>query len=420
MPHQDLGICPAAPVGFVTVSARVNPDRSVPPLGAGSVLRLIRDGEAVTRADLARRTGLARSTVAQRVDALLAHELVYEAGGSASTGGRPPTVLAFNQLAGVVLAADLGATHSRMAVSDLAGAPLTEVALDMDIADGPDRVLSWVDKRFKELLMEAGKTPADVRGIGVGVPGPVAFATGQPVNPPIMPGWDGFSIPHWFAGRYEAPVLVDNDVNIMALGEHFSHWRDTDHLLFIKVGTGIGCGIVAGRLIHRGAQGAAGDIGHIRVPGNEDVLCRCGNVGCLEAVAGGGAMAAQLRAMGLEAADGRDVVALVRAGRPEAVGVVREAGRVLGSVLATSVNLFNPGVIVIGGDLSHAEEHLLAGVREVVYQRSLPLATRSLRIVRSRLDERAGVVGAAVMVIEHILSPDAVDDALAAPRAVAT
>jgi predicted NBD/HSP70 family sugar kinase len=388
-------------------------DRSTTPiLGAGSVLRMIRDGEAVTRADLARRTGLARSTVAQRVDALLAHELVYEAGGSASTGGRPPTVLAFNHLAGVVLVADLGATHSRLAVSDLVGAPLTEVALDMDIADGPDTVLEWVDERFQELLRAAGKTAEDVRGIGIGVPGPVAFATGQPVNPPIMPGWDGFSIPDWFAGRYAAPVLVDNDVNIMALGEHFSHWRDTDHLLFIKVGTGIGCGIVAGRLIHRGAQGAAGDIGHIRVPGNEEVLCRCGNVGCLEAIAGGRALAQRLSAAGLKAANSRDVVALTRAGEPLAVRMVRDAGRSLGHVLAGSVNFFNPAAIVIGGDLGEVHEQLLAGVREVIFERSLPLATRDLRTEPSRLGDRAGVVGAAVMVIEHVLAPDVVDRAL--------
>ena len=209
-----------------------------------------------------------------------------------------------------------------------------------------------------------------MRGIGIGVPGPVAFATGQPVNPPIMPGWDGFSLPRWFGDRYEAPVLVDNDVNIMALGEHWSHWRDTEHLLFIKVGTGIGCGIVAGRLIHRGAQGAAGDIGHIRVPGNEDVLCRCGNVGCLEAVAGGRALAQRLPAAGLEAANSRDVVRLVRAGEPRAVRMVREAGRSLGQVLAGSVNFFNPAVIVIGGDLGEAHEQLLAGVREVIFERS--------------------------------------------------
>jgi predicted NBD/HSP70 family sugar kinase len=393
-------------------SGQSNDRASTPLLGAGSVLRLIRDGEAVTRADLARRTGLARSTVAQRVDALLAHELVYEAGGSTSTGGRPPTILAFNQLAGVVLAGDLGATHSRLAVSDLAGSPLKEVALDLDIATGPEAVLGKVQDEFAAMLAELERSPEDVRGIGIGVPGPVAFATGQPVNPPIMPGWDGFSLPRWFSTRYEAPVLVDNDVNIMALGEHWWHWRDTDHLLFIKVGTGIGCGIVAGRVIHRGAQGAAGDIGHIRVPGNEEVLCRCGNVGCLEAVAGGRALAQQLEAQGLEAHGSRDVVRLVRAGEPRAARMVREAGRSLGRVLAGSVNFFNPAVIIIGGDLGEAHEQLLAGVREVIFERSLPLATRDLRTEPSRLGDRAGVVGAAIMVIEHVLAPDVVDRAL--------
>ena len=200
----------------------------------------------MTRSDLARITGLARSTVAQRVDALLAHELVYEAGGTASTGGRPPTLLTFNQRAGVVLVADLGATHSRLAASDLAGAPLAEEAFDMDIAAGPERCSACVDEHFAALLAELGRTPEDVRGIGIGVPGPVAFHSGQPVKPPIMPGWNGFSIPRWFAGRYDAPVLVDNDVNIMALGEHWANWRETEHLMFVKVGTGIGCGIVAG------------------------------------------------------------------------------------------------------------------------------------------------------------------------------
>src|SRR3954471_22704299 len=180
--------------------------RGGPILGAGSMLRLIRDGEAVTRAALARRTGLARSTVAQRVDALLAHELVYEAGGEASTGGRPATVPAFNHHPRVVLVADLGATHSRLAISDLAGTPLAEVAFDMDIADGPEAVLDNVADRFDALLAQVGRNPREVRGIGVGVPGPVASPAGRPVNPPIMPGWDAFSIPKWFARRYDAPV----------------------------------------------------------------------------------------------------------------------------------------------------------------------------------------------------------------------
>jgi predicted NBD/HSP70 family sugar kinase len=381
---------------------------STPLIGAGSVLQLIRDREGMTRSDLARITGLARSTVAQRVDALLAHELVYEAGGTASTGGRPPTLLTFNESAGVVLVADLGATHSRLAASDLAGAPLAEEAFDMDIAVGPERVLGQVNEHFSALLAELGRTPEDVRGIGIGVPGPVAFHKGQPVKPPIMPGWNGFPIPRWFATHYDAPVLVDNDVNIMALGEHWANWRETEHLMFVKVGTGIGCGIVAGRAIHRGAQGAAGDIGHIRLSGHEDVLCRCGNLGCVEAVAGGGALARRLTEAGLEAADSRDVVRLLRADDATAVRMVREAGRSLGEVLAGCVNFFNPGVIVIGGDVGEAPE-LLAGVREVTIQRSLPLATGELAIVASRLGDRAGVVGAAIMVVEHVLAPDVVD-----------
>ena len=386
-------------------------DRVAPLIGAGSVLRLIRDTHGLTRSDLARITGLARSTVAQRVDALLAHELVYEAGGSASTGGRPPTLLTFNHRVGVVLVADLGATHSRLAASDLAGTPLAEEAFDMEIGAGPERVLGVVDEHFAALLAQTGHNPGDVRGIGIGVPGPVAFGTGQPVKPPIMPGWNGFSIPEWFARRYGAPVLVDNDVNIMALGEHWSNWRDTEHLMYIKVGTGIGCGIVAGGRIHRGAQGAAGDIGHIRLAGHADRICRCGNVGCLEAFAGGDALARRLTEAGVPAPNSRAVLDLVQADDAMAVRMVREAGRSLGEVLAGCVNFFNPGVIVIGGDVGQAPE-LLAGVREVTIQRSLPLATGDLSIVPSRLGDRAGVVGAAIMVIEHMLAPDVIDQVI--------
>ena len=285
----------------------------------------------------------------------------------------------------------------------------------MAIAAGPEAVLDWVDERFHACCARPAATGADVRGIGIGVPGPVEHATGRPRNPPIMPGWDGYPIPERFADRYRVPVLVDNDVNIMALGEHWTDWREVDHLLFIKAATGIGCGVVVDGRIHRGADGAAGDIGHIRVAveGAEEITCSCGNVGCLEALAGGGAMARRLTAEGLEATDSRAVVELARAGEPAAVRLVRDSGRLIGEVLAASVNLYNPSVIVIGGDVAQAHEQLLAGVREVVYQRSLPLATRHLRVVRSRLADRAGVIGAAVMVIERVLSPAAIDAAIA-------
>ncbi len=380
--------------------------------GAGSLLRLIRSGEAVTRADLMRRTGLSRSTVTLRLEALLAHEFVYEAGDGVSKGGRPPTMLAFNREAGVVLAADLGATHSRLAVCDLAGLPLAEGAFELDVATGAETVLTYVNARFGELLEEASREVRHVRGVGIGVPGPVAFASGEAVAPPIMPGWDSFSIPGWFAADYDAPVLVDNDVNIMALAEHWTHWPTVDHLLYVKVGTGIGAGIVADRRIHRGANGAAGDIGHVRVAGHDDVVCRCGNLGCLEAIAGGRALAEGLSAAGLPAKTSRDVVRHARAGEPRATQAIREAGRSLGEVLADAVNFFNPGAIVIGGDIAEAHEQLLAGIREVIFQRSLPLATGELVIAPSRLRERAGVVGAAIMITEHILDPATIDRVL--------
>jgi predicted NBD/HSP70 family sugar kinase len=380
--------------------------------GAGIMLELIRDGAAVTRAELVRRTGLSRSTIAHRLDVLIANQLVRESGASPSTGGRPPTTLAFNPGAGVVLVADLGATHARLALTDLAGDTWAEEERSLDIAEGPERVLQAVHERFGELLLDAARGPADVRGIGIGVPGPVAHSTGQPVNPPLMPGWDGFSIPGWFARRYDAPVLVDNDVNVMAMGEQRTQWSECEHLLFVKVGTGIGCGITAERRIRRGALGAAGDIGHVRLSGHDDVVCRCGNTGCLEAVAGGRALAEKLALAGREAATSLDVVRLVRAGDTMAIRLVREAGRCLGEVLASCVNLFNPEAIVIGGALGQAHEPLLAGVREVTIRRSLPLATRHLRIVPSRLGARAGVVGAGMMVREHVLAPEAIERAL--------
>ena len=387
------------------------PVGSSSPTSAGALLSAIRDGTAATRADLARYAGLARSTVAQRVDALLAAGLVYEAGGSASTGGRPPTVLAFNDSAGVVLAADLGATHARVAASDLSGAPFAEAAGDIDIARGPEEVLGWASERFAELLEESGHAASEVYGIGVGVPGPVEFASGRPFNPPIMPGWDGYSIPGWFQSDYDAPVLVDNDVNLMARGEHWIHWREIEHLLLVKVGTGIGCGIVASGRIHHGALGAAGDIGHIRAT-LENVACKCGNIGCLEAVAGGQALARRLAAAGADTANSRDVVALVRAGDATATRMVREAGRSLGEVLAGTVNFFNPAVIVIGGDIAEAQTPLLAGAREGIFSRSPALATRDLRIVPCQLGDRAGVIGAAIMVIDRVLAPEAIDRAL--------
>ncbi|WP_031066171.1 ROK family protein [Streptomyces sp. NRRL WC-3742] len=381
--------------------------------GAGALLAILRDGQARTRAELMQLTGLARSTVSQRLDALLDQQWIVPADDAISSGGRPAVAFAFNVGARIVLTADLGATHARIAVTDMTTRVVAERSQDMPITEGPEPVLGWLVEEFTGLLAESGHTLADVCGVGIGLPGPVEHTTGRPVNPPIMPGWDGFDVPGWLGPRIGAPVLVDNDVNIMALGEHWAASPEVAHLLFVKVGTGIGSGIITEHRLHRGAQGAAGDIGHIRVASAGDRLCRCGNTGCLEAVAGGAALAARLREEGMDAADGRDVVRLVRSGNPKAIQLIRQAGRDIGDVLATLVNFFNPGVIIIGGDVADAGEHLLAGVREVVYRRSLPLATQHLTIRGRQLGDRAGVIGASVMVIEHVLSPMAVDRSVA-------
>jgi predicted NBD/HSP70 family sugar kinase len=378
----------------------------------GDLLHLIRTGRARTRGELGEVTGLARSTVAQRIDALIEAGLVVEVGGAPSTGGRPPSLLGFNAEAGLILAADLGATHSRIAVCNLLAESLAETTSEIDINSGPDVVLSWLAETFDELVAEIRRSPSEVRGIGIGVPGPVDYARGVAVNPPIMAGWHLHPIKDGFTERYAAPVLVDNDVNIMTLGEYWVMEPKVDDFVFVKVGTGIGSGLILGGVLHRGAQGAAGDIGHVRATG-EDVICRCGNNGCLEASAGGAALAAQMRDSGLKATGGRDVVRLVEQGNEEATRAVRHAGRLIGQVLASMVNLLNPSLILIGGDLARAEQQLLAGIREVVYQRSTTLSTTDLTIAVSTLGDRAGVIGAAAMAIDHILTPRAIEEALA-------
>jgi predicted NBD/HSP70 family sugar kinase len=377
---------------------------------AGALLQLLRDGTPRTRSELAASTGLGRSTVAQRVDALVASALVGAAGEATSTGGRPPARFAFNPRARLVLGADVGATHVRLAVADLAARVLADDVVDLDISVGPEKVLAWVVDRSRALVRRSGRRLGEVIGVGIGLPGPVEFATGRPTSPPIMPGWDGFDVPGFVRESLRgADVVVDNDVNVMALGERFLAFPSVDHLMFVKVATGIGCGIISDGALRRGANGAAGDLGHVRVPGDVSAVCRCGNVGCLEAVASGAAVARALSEVGIEAGSSRDVVALARSGSTEAIGLVRDAGRTIGEVLASAVSLLNPSIIVIGGSLAEAGDPLLAGVREVVYQRSLPLATADLRIVASSSGVRAGIVGAAVLAIETVLAPAAVD-----------
>jgi glucokinase len=384
--------------------------------GAGDIFQLLLDGQARTKADLVHLTGLARSTVSARVDALLTAGLLIAAGEAASTGGRPPSRVAFNPRAGIVLAVDLGASHATVALADLGGRILASTTHPLDIASGPEIVLDRMLVEAESLLSEASARASDLVGVGIGVPGPVEHSTGRPYNPPIMPGWDRFDIPAYVQRTYDVPVLVDNDVNVLALGEQTTSFPDTADLIFVKVATGIGAGIIAGGQLQRGAQGSAGDMGHVRVPHAPESTREADEELDLEDLASGSAIAASLRAQGIDAETSRDVTELVRAGNTAAIEALRQAGRDVGEVLATVVNLLNPSIIVLGGSIARAGEHLLAGVREVVYRRSIPLATQHLAIVQSPTGERAAVLGAAIMVAREVLSPANVDARVAATR----
>ena len=278
-------------------------------------------------------------------------------GEAASTGGRPPARLAFNPDAGVVLGADLGATHALVALTDLRGRVVAEKAVRHRHLHGP---ASGPRPRGEDRTPACSRTPAaaatDLAGVGIGLPGPVEHSTGRPVLPPIMPGWDHYDVAGHVSGALGGPVLVDNDVNLMALGEHATVYPHVEHMIFVKVATGIGAGIISGGRLHRGAQGAAGDLGHVAAPHGGDTPCTCGNVGCLEAVASGPAVVRALRERGVEAGDSGGLVRLAKQGDLVAAQAIREAGREIGYVLATCVSLLNPSVIAVGRLLAQSAE----------------------------------------------------------------
>lgn len=386
------------------------------------ILDDVRLGRARSRGELVALTGLGRGVVAERVGELLERGLLVEEGLGSSTGGRPPRSLRFVDEAGHLLVADAGATGVRVAMTTLGGRLIAHRAEPTDVGLGPDPVLRQVEVLFRALVDAVGSAaPGRLWGIGIGVPGPVEFRTGRPVAPPIMPGWNDYPVRGYFADRHRVPVWVDNDVNIMALGElRAGTAAGHENVVVIKVGTGIGAGIVSQGRLHRGAQGSAGDVGHIQVSDDPDVVCRCGNRGCLEALAGGAAIARQGEAA---ARDGRspwlaatlaesgritaaDVAREASRGDPIAVDILQAAGHRVGAMLASVVNFFNPSLIVIGGGVASSGDLLLASIRETVYRRSLPLATRDLAIRLSSLGDMAGVNGAAVMVADQLFSRD--------------
>ena len=382
------------------------------------IIGFVREARSVTRPEIAEATSLSRSLSTKFLDLACELNLLKNGEIGQSTGGRAPRLIDFNETAGQILVAELGATGFNAATSDLSGNLMGSAFVEVNVSQGPEAVLALVEEEFNRLV--SAHKIKNLWGIGIGVPGPVEFTTGLPVSPPIMPGWDRYPIRERFSAKFGVPVWVDNDVNLMALGEHALRKDSiTNELIFIKIGSGIGAGILTHGRLHRGAHGCAGDIGHISI-GVTDVTCRCGNTGCIEAVAGGLAIARDAEKAAQSGASEylakllkskksitiNDVITGSSNGDRWCVEKIIKAGKDVGAVLATLVNFHNPSLIVIGGGVSNAGDKLLASIRESVLNRSLPLATRDLQIRLSAYPYQAGLSGAVEMVINELFEPE--------------
>ncbi|WP_151482015.1 ROK family protein [Streptomyces albicerus] len=392
---------------------------------AARLLDLVRTGRTTTRRELSRHSGLGRKALSTLVAALVDRRLLAEEGPGGSTASRTPRELRFGSGAGTLLVAQFGATGLSAGIADLDGRILRRHHEPHLISAGPEAALARLEELFERLLDGLTAQAPPVWGVGVGLPGPVEFRMGRPVAPPIMPGWDGYPVRDRLAARFRAPAWVDNDVNVLALGElHSGVARGEQDVVYVKIGTGIGAGLLTGGRLHRGARGAAGDVGHIGVRSEKPVVCRCGRYDCLEALAGGVALAREGAAAARDGSslflaarldergniEARDVADAAHAGDPVAIALLTRSGQLVGEMLSTVVNFYNPTVIVLGGGVVAAGDLVLATVRRTLYERSLPLATRDLRILRSAdgvngLD--IGLVGAARMVADELFSTPA-------------
>lgn len=385
---------------------------------AAHILAAIRHSGPLSRAQLQQRLHLSRAIVSATVDHLLEQEILCQEGVGHSHGGRRPQLFNINRHYGLIAGIDIGATSIDIALAGFSANILQRHSEPADVRRPPTELLGRVNDILLQMLQEQGATSDRLIAIGIGVPGPVRFSEGILIAPPLMPKWESFAIRNFMNETFPAAnVVVDNDVNIMAIGEAASGGgRGMENFLFIKIGTGIGCGIICKGRIYRGHDGAAGDVGHICIDYNGPI-CHCGNTGCLEAMAGGPAIAAR-GAMAARAGESNflaqrlherggvltaaDIGDAAKAGDRAANEIVQETGRMIGGMLASLVNFYNPQKIFIGGGVANIGIRLLSAIRMAVLRRSTALSTRHLQIELSHLGSDAGVTGSIALALDHI------------------
>lgn len=382
-------------------------------LNRAIVLNIIRQEGSISRAEIAHRTKLSRSAVSNIINSLLRDGLVQHSEKGESNGGRRPIMLNFNYSAGYILGIDVGANHLLGVITDLEGNTLAENYSSFDISVGPEKGLAQIISHIQEVLTVHNVPRNRLLGIGVGVPGPLDYTTGAVIAPPIMPGWDRFPLRQLLTQEFGLPVLVENDANLGAVAEK---WRGAglgyQHLAYVKMGTGIGCGLILDGKIYRGQRGSAGEIGHITIT-RDGPPCKCGSYGCLESMAAVPAISNRAR-LAIEA--GRKTTLSIHSAPPTpqeiadaawqgdklALELIEDAGRYIGTALATLINLFNPGIIVLGGGVTAIGEPLLNPIRETARNRSLLVSYEETEIVIGKLGREAVALGAVMLVLQEI------------------
>jgi glucokinase-like ROK family protein len=364
-------------------------------------------GRGVARTDIAQELGLTRASVTMIINDLIESGIILEMESRSTRSGRPPVVLDINPKRGLAAAIDMGATHLRVAVGDFSAQILEEAEEPFRIADGPEQCLEEGDRALRSVLEKRGLKISDLSAIGLGVPGPVITDTGMVMAPPIMPGWDRFPIRATLENRWKVPLALNNDANFGAVGEWvFGAGRGEKNIAFIKVGSGIGAGLIINRQVFGGTTGSAGEIGHLTIDENGP-LCSCGNHGCLEAFAGGHAIELQAKKLVEsgkrtllsdvnQAITVREVAEAARRGDLAAQEILNRSGTFIGIAVAGLINLVNPSVVIVGGGVAEVGDLLTAPIRKVVRERSLRAAEHAVKITTAMLGRRSTLIGAMV------------------------
>ena len=385
------------------------------------MLSYVREHGPISRVRLAQHLGLSRTTISSIMDVLLHEGMVREGHFLNPTpkGGRRAILVHFNADVGRVLGIDIGRTHLTMILTNLAAEVVSQRSVGFATERGPHICLPILLSEIRTFVEAAVVQWEDIIGIGVGIPGPLSKDSHRLLSPPHMPGWDNVDIWDIFQQAFHKPVSIDNDANMGALSESRSgSGRGCKDLAYVKIGTGIGCGLLFDSHIYRGHQGSAGELGHLSIDENGP-LCVCGNRGCLETLAAAQAIVEDARQgtalaqkqMGMvseqtphahahDFIDIADVVEAAQRGDRASIAALERAGERIGLALAGLVNLFNPEAIVIDGGVARAGEILLTPLRRVVGSASLPAAWNGTRLLTGELGHTAIALGAALMVLD--------------------